>query len=167
MAAKNPPSTDKFIEGLEMGMIPVQAAGYAGYKNPAKSSRDLLAKPEVMQQFDAIKERIRAEARITRKDIEEGILDAIGLARLQADAMGMIRGYSELNKMQGNYAPEKRQIELSSKQRRVVTQLEELTEQQLLEMVSEAGDEMIVDAEYYEVDEDDDDDSTSEGDDDA
>lgn len=149
--ANHNPTPDKFLEGVEMGMAPIQAAGYAGYKNPGKSCKDLLAKPEILARYEAIKEQTRADARITRKEIEEGVLDAISIARLQADPLGMIRGYGELNKMQGNYAPEKRTLEITAGQKRLVTQLEALPEQELMEMIAEAGDEMIIDAEFYEL----------------
>jgi len=149
--AKHNPTPEKFLEGIQMGMVPIQAAGYAGYKNADKSCRDLLAKPEILAQYEAIKEQIRSEARITRKDIEAGVLDAINIAKLQADPLGMIRGYGELNKMQGNYAPEKRTLEITGAQKRIVTQLEDLSEQALVELIAEAGDEMIIDAEFYEI----------------
>jgi len=150
-ATKIKPTPEKFLEGIEMGMIPIQAAGYANYKDAGASSRQLLARPEIAEKVAVIRENIRASAKITRAQIEEGILDAISMARTMSDPLGMIRGYGELNKMQGNYAPEKKSIEITSKEKRIVTQFEDLDDQQLLELISEEGDELIIDAEFYEV----------------
>lgn len=65
-----------------------------------------------------------------------GLLDAVEAARLQGDAGAMIRGWSEIGRLMGYYAPE-RQIKIHANiaAKRVIDKLETLSDQELLKLV--------------------------------
>lgn len=142
---------DKFLEGLRLGLLPAQAAGRANYKQPAKHAYQLMNDKALKPEISAIYAEIRKESRITRLDIEKGVLDAIQMARLMSDPTAMIRGYAELNKMQGNYAPEKREVTVNGMQRRLATELESFTDQELVELVSQEGTTYLLESTDYHV----------------
>src|SRR5262245_61623886 len=85
-------------------------AGYAAASAKVTGCR-LLTNANVAQ---AIRER-EAEAaqrlELDRQRVIQELQTAIELARIQADPAAMIRGWVEIAKMCGYYAPERRQVE--------------------------------------------------------
>lgn len=140
----------KFLEAIEMGMYPAQAARYAGYKEPAKVAKRLVTEdPVVMEHVAAINEASRETLRMTRERVQEGIMKAIDDARLASDPMGQIRGWAEINRMCGFYEPERKEVihtNLTVAQRRKA--IEQASTEELLDMV---GGEMV-EAEYEVMD---------------
>ena len=72
------------------------------------------------------------EVEITRADVVQGIKDAIERARLQAEPATEIRGWVEIGKILGHYAPETKKLLLSDDQDRVIRKLESLSTAELL-----------------------------------
>jgi hypothetical protein len=50
---------------------------------------------------------------VTREKVLEELQAAIEVARLKGDPMAMIRGWAEIGKLIGAYAPERRKVEVS------------------------------------------------------
>jgi phage terminase small subunit len=88
-------------------------------------------------------------SQMTRKKVMDGLLEAINIAKIQADAGVMVAGWREIGKMCGYYAPEVKKIELSVTTRRVVDQLEVLSDDDLLKIVDENA--QIIEGEAAEV----------------
>lgn len=156
MANKSTQITDKvakYLDAREMGMYPAQAARYAGYAEPAREAKRLeTTNPVVMEHVKAIEAANKEVLTMTREKVMEGIMEAIGQAKLEADAQGQIRGWAEINRMCGFYEPEKKMVlhgDLSKDQRRKA--ISEATTEELLEQL---GGQMIEDAEYSEVTDD-------------
>lgn len=99
-----------------MGLTPTQAAKRAKFSDPRKAAKRLMATPELAERIKEITVTIRKEFAISRMDVQKGIAEAIEMARLQADPVAMIRGWQEVNKMCGFYAPEERKITLTDGQ---------------------------------------------------
>ena len=61
-------------------------------------------------------------------------MDAIQIARMNADPTAMIKGWSEVGKILGHYAPEVKKVELSVGQQRLQSKYEAMTDEELLEI---------------------------------
>lgn len=67
----------------------------------------------------------------------DGFLEAIDMARIQADSGNMVAGWREIAKMCGYYAPEVHKIDVTVTAKRVIDRLETMSDADLLEMVNE------------------------------
>lgn len=123
----------EFLNGLEYGLTPTQAAKRAKYKDPKSSASKLLRTPELQKRIGEINNMKRQEFSISRAKVQQGISDAIEMARLQADPVAMIRGFQEVNKMCGYYAPEEKRITLTDNQSHSVRELRTMPLQELIE----------------------------------
>jgi len=140
----------KFVDGIEMGLLPVQAAQAAGYKNPGVEAPRLVKDSVVKAELERIAEQNQKEMAMTREKVQQIVIDGIEMARIMADPMAMIRGAQELNKMCGFYAPEVKKLELNAPQRRLQTRYEEMPTDKLLEVLGEGN---ILEGEFEEIEE--------------
>lgn len=145
----------EWLDLIESGLTPTQAAAGAGYKNPAKDANRMAKLPWAQQPLTAIRNTKKAEMKMTREKVQRGILDAIELAKIGGvngpDPSSMIRGYAEINRMCGYHAPEKREVILSSAQKRIQGNFEDMSDEKLLELIGEDA----LEGEYRVLDEDD------------
>jgi len=79
------------------------------------------------------------ELEITREKVMRGLLEAVEIARLQADPAALVRAWSELARMCGYYAPERKQVEVSVSSKRMVDQFEAMSDAELLQLADQAG----------------------------
>ncbi len=138
----------RYVDNRVAGMTPPQAARAAGYK-AARHCEMLESKDSIRMRIARGMEANMSVHRHTREGVLETIDDAIGMARLIADPSSMIRGAQEINKMQGHYAPELKEIMLVGEEAQRQAQIGNMTEAQLLK---ELGKEpAYIDAEFEEV----------------
>jgi len=111
-----------------------QAALRSGYS--ARTARVIayenLLKPAVRTALQARQGVIARQVDLTRQDVLAGLLEAVALARQQANPAGMIAGLREIAKMCGYYAPERTQITLSGESQKLRTQLEAMSNADLI-----------------------------------
>jgi phage terminase small subunit len=106
--------------------------------NAAALSAGLLNGTATMRSTKVQEEIARARAEITdlttlkRLDVLEGIMKAIEMASMMADPQAMIKGWTEIAKILGHYAPEVKKIELTLSQGRMRTKFEALSDEDLL-----------------------------------
>lgn len=145
------PQQEKFLQGLRMGFDEKRAASYAQYKNPARAAFDNRRHPVVSERMREIKAEHERRAMVQKEDVEKIILDAVDLARVSADPSAMIRGAAELSKMNGLYAPEKKQVEVTGKMKHIQEQYRQMDDEELLRITSDD----VIEGEYEEVEEED------------
>jgi phage terminase small subunit len=126
-----------FVEAIVKGQVPNLAARKAGYKWPDTDCYRCLKVPKIGAAIRFLHARYAQAAQMTRKKVMDGLLEAIELAKIQAEPATMVAGWREIGKMCGYYAPEVRKIDISITSRRVVEQLETLTDDELLKMVDD------------------------------
>lgn len=131
-------------------MSAVAAAQSAGYNMP-KSNAQKVEKRAVVQAA-LQKEWARAEkaADISKKEVMEGLKDAIDQAKLLADPTAQISGWREIAKMCGYYEPQRLQVEVSVSAKRVLSQFEALSDEELLKLAEQE----VIDVEAFEVNSD-------------
>lgn len=143
---------ESYINLRIQGFTPRQAALQSGYK----SHKDYLkfeADPEVKRALTLHANKNRREALYDRDKIMEMIEEGVDICRITADGVGMIRGAQELNKMQGFYAPESKEIHVSVDHEVRMKQIGEMDEADLLEALGK--EEPYIDAEFQELPEED------------
>lgn len=124
-------SIEEYINLRITGFTPRQAAMQSGYR----SERDYMKwedDPYVQEQLALHVKQTRKDAVYTRDKVMGIVEDAVEIARIVADPMAMIRGAQEFNKMQGYYAPEKKELLVSVEHSQRLQQIEEMSEEQLL-----------------------------------
>ena len=129
-------------------MQPFQAAQRAGYKSRGdymKWEKD----EEVRHALEAHAAANRLEKIYDREGVMRIVEDAIEVAKTQGDARTMIAGAQEFNKMQGHYAPEKREVKLEIEHELRVKQIQEMDEHELLEALDK--EQPYIDAEFEEL----------------
>lgn len=131
-----------------MGMTETQAYRRAGYSGQTSNISTVTKDPWVMEQIAKQTQHIVSQARVTREQVEGIVLEAVDIARLKAEPGDMIRGAAELSKMNGFYAPEKK--ELSVEGSVLIKQLEEKTDTELLELLGQEPD--VIEAEFERID---------------
>ena len=126
----------RFVEEYLRDQNGTQAAIRAGYApGSAYSAAHRLLKNDEIRA--AVAERQGAIARdleLDRQKVVAQIMEAIEVARLQADASAMIAGWREIAKMLGYYEPERRKIDVFVSSKRMVDQFEAMSDEELLQI---------------------------------
>lgn len=76
-------------------------------------------------------------AKVRREDIIEGLKEAIQLAKMVSDPHALIKAWAELGRFCGFYAPEIKKLDISLTSKRVISQLESLSEAELLRIAND------------------------------
>lgn len=118
----------KFVEAKLHGLSDNAAAQAAGLANGTNTSRS----PTIKEQLAAARRWLTDTTQIKRLDVIEGVIDGIEIARMQGDAGNVIKGWTEVGKILGHYAPEVRKIELSLGQSQLRAKFEALSDADLL-----------------------------------
>lgn len=117
-----------FIEAKVHGLNDLQAALAAG----ASSGHAMMNSATVREQLAAARRWLTDTTQITRLDVIEGVIDGIEMARMQGDSANVIKGWCEVGKILGHYAPEVKRIELSTDHARMRSKFESLSDAELL-----------------------------------
>lgn len=120
----------KHVDGVMTGLSNNAAAIAAGYPNSSAPDKSRAVKGEIAR----AREQLIDLTLIKRLDVIEGIMDGIACARMQGDAGNMIKGWTEVAKILGHYAPEVKTINLTMDQRRLRSKFEALSDEELLAM---------------------------------
>ena len=118
----------KFIEGKLAGLSDHAAAVQAGQPHAGALAKSATVK----EQLTAARRWLTDTTQITRLDVIEGVIDGIECARMQGDSGNVIKGWTEVGKILGHYAPEVKKIELSTNQGRLRAKFEALSDEDLL-----------------------------------
>jgi hypothetical protein len=96
------------------------------------SGRRSMQVPKINEVVVAKRAELSDALQISRSTVIEGMQDAINMAKLAADPMAMIRGWSEIAKMLGLYAPEVKKIEMSIGARNILSKYEAMSDEELI-----------------------------------
>ena len=140
-----------FVEEMGLGRVPTAAARRAGYKSPHVDAKRLLKDPEIVAAIKVIQQATAKKSEMAREDVMSNLMRAFRIAEQMDDPQSMIRAMSEVNRMCGHYAPEKKILEVSGEVKHMQQQLEELPKEKLLEMLGEAEETPLLEALPNEV----------------
>jgi phage terminase small subunit len=129
-----------YIEGVLTGKTKTRAAKDAGFRDSEQVDMSATVKRELAKAREAMTDLTK----ITRLVTIDGILDGIALARMQGDAGNVIKGWTEIAKIQGHYAPEVKTINVNMNQQRLLNKFESLSDEELTAIMN--GQAIDVDA---------------------
>lgn len=117
-----------FVEAKVHGLNDTQAAAAAG----ATNGNNMMKSATVREQLAAARRWLTDTTQIKRLDVIEGVIDGIEMARMLGDPANVIKGWTEVGKILGHYAPEVKRIELSVDHARLRSKFESLSDEELL-----------------------------------
>lgn len=138
-----------FVEQIVKGKGPKIAARVAGYANPDIQGYAIVKSTKVAEAIKYLHKRHEKAADMTRKKVMDGMLEAIEMAKIQADAGNMIAGWREIGRMCGYYAPEVKKIDINITAKRVIDKMETLSDEDLVKMIEDSS--QIIEAEATEI----------------
>jgi hypothetical protein len=138
-----------FVDQIIKGKAPGVAARIAGYANPEIQGHAIVKSPKVQAAIKYLYKKHEKASDMTRKKVMDGMLEAIDMARMQADAGVMVSGWREIGRMCGYYAPEVKKIDISISAKRVIDKLETLSDEDLLQLVEESS--QIIEVQATEI----------------
>lgn len=144
------PTYVRFVEGVKIGMLPEEAARYAGIKSTHDFIDRAMKNPWVQQQIKEIRDEFEAKAQMSRNRVQDMVIKAYDMAEIQALPGDMIRACAELNKMLGYYAPEEKTITLETREGQLRAEYEIMDEEELLALAGQERD--AIEAEFEELD---------------
>jgi len=129
----------KFVQHMSAGLPQTGSARAAGYADPLKAGKHLMKRPNVLAAVLTERRKTEEHNQMTRKRVMDGFLEAITLARLQADAISMISGWREIAKMCGYYEAVKHKLEITVQGQMMQTQLQAMSDEELLRLADSGG----------------------------
>jgi hypothetical protein len=144
--------TDKqkiFVDALLRGATQTMAARAAGYTSPKVEGHRLMKTPKIREAVQYMQRSYEKANQMTRKKVMNGLLEAIEMAKIQAEPATMVSGWREIGRMCGYYAAEKTIIDINITAKRAVDKLETLSDAELLEMIEE--DSETIEGQFTEV----------------
>lgn len=132
MAARRPSglleSQETFVDAVMAGLSDSAAAAAAGNTNGTQMANV----PRIQEEIARARQQIEDTTLLRRVDIINGILSGIQQAQLIGDPANIIKGWVEIGKILGHYAPEIKHVILTDGQARLRTKYEALSDEELL-----------------------------------
>jgi phage terminase small subunit len=144
--------TDKqkiFIDAVCHGQTQTMAARSAGYEFPGPEAVRLMKIPKIKEALQYQHRKYEKATQMTRRRVMDGLVEAVEMAKVQADPGTMVNGWREIGRMCGYYAAEKKVIDINITAKRAVDKLEMMSDAELLEMIE--NDSEAIEGEYAEV----------------
>lgn len=129
------PMQAAYVEATLDGDAPEKAAKKAGYASPCANANTPLKSEAVRTAIAQGREELSTLTQITRADVIDGFAEAINLARLNADPATMIKGWTEIGKMLGHYAPEVKKLEVDVAGGNFSAKLRGMSDDELLKII--------------------------------
>ena len=122
---------------VAQGLSWTNALAKAGLANDSANVHRMSRDPRIQHEIKHLLKKFEQVNNITRKQVYDGLLEAIDIGRTVSDPHAMIKGWSEIAKMAGYYAPDVKKIEISVAAKRLTGQFEQMTDEDLLRLVEE------------------------------
>jgi hypothetical protein len=137
----------EYVEARASGLTMKDSMEVAGMKYNPGTSHALENHPDIKKALSSEHRKNAYMLGLTREDVLEGMMDAIGQARLIADPMAQIAGWREIAKICGFYAPEVKKIELGDSAKTFLARLEQMDDEELLKMANAE----VIDVDFTEL----------------
>lgn len=116
-----------YVDEVMTGKSKNAAAKAAGYPSPQCPEKSETVKQEIALARDKLTDLTQ----IKRIDVIDGIMDGISMARMMGDPANVIKGWTEVAKILGHYAPEVKTFNLNLNQQRLKSKFEALSDEDL------------------------------------
>lgn len=129
---------EDIVEGILNGATQADVAKMLGVA-PSQVSKKIKTCDDVKEALTKARSELSTATQIRRADAIAGIMEAIEMAKLCADPASMIRGWSEIGKMLGFYAPEVKRIEVTNATGSLIKQYEQMSDEELYQLAHGAN----------------------------
>lgn len=137
----------RFVNHLVHDKMNITAAArLAGYAHSRKAGAQIMASPKIANAIAIEREEYAKASAMTKKRVIDGFLEAVDMARIQADPTPMIQGWTQIAKMCGFYEPTRHKLEVSVNGEVVIQKLQQLDDAQLLALADGQSD--VIDGEF-------------------
>ena len=126
------PTHKAVADALLDGETVKAAAAAAGVTE--RTAHNVKNADDVQRYLEMNREELSNALQLKRGDIVAGMMRAVDLAHMIGDPGSMIRGYSEIAKMLGLYAPEKKEVTVTMSQRAIANRYEGMSDEDLLKL---------------------------------
>lgn len=147
------PREARYVDNIRMGMDPKPAALAAGYADAGSALKTLKNRPPVQKGLALAYRSARRKVNVTRDQVLEGFQEAIHDAKLGGDPATQIKGWTEIGKMCGFYAPEERKVTVTLSDNDLAKQIDSLSTEELLELAGQDSLE-VIEGEYEVIKDD-------------
>lgn len=134
-AQKLAPKQRQFIDNFMSGMTQTQAARQAGYKFPDVEAHRLMRIPEIAEIIKAEREKYEEKIDMSRQKVMDGLMETITIAKSTGEPMAMVGAWREIARICGYYAPEQKRVEISVNGNVHVSQIQAMTDEELLRVI--------------------------------
>lgn len=131
--AKSKLANEVIVENILNGASQNDIADLLGVSRQAVGNK-ITNSQDVRTALANARSELSSATQITRADAIAGIMEAIDMAKLCADPASMIRGWSEIAKMLGYYAPEVKKLEITATGDNLVKKYEQMSDDELMEV---------------------------------
>ncbi|NJO08146.1 MAG: hypothetical protein HC876_23035 [Chloroflexaceae bacterium] len=121
------------VEGILNGATQADIARTLGIESQ-NVSKKIKTSIDVQEALAKARSELSTVTQIKRADAIAGIMEAIEMAKLCADPASMIRGWGEIAKMLGFYAPETKKIEITNATGNMIKKYEQLSDEELYQL---------------------------------
>ena len=126
-----------FVKNVATTLMTPTAAARVAWPHdrfPSQRAQVAMKKPVVKVAIAQERAKYEAAADITRRKVIDGFMEAIDMARVQADPTAMIGGGREIAKVCGHYEPTKQQLIITFQGQNTLRKLEQMTDEELLKL---------------------------------
>lgn len=128
-----------FVDGVLTGKSRNASAIAAGYRDSTIPDSSETVRAEIA----LAREKLTDLTQIKRVDVIDGIMDGIACARMQGDAANMIKGWTEVAKILGHYAPEVKTLNINMNSQRLRSKYEAMSTEELINLMNAPTQEVI------------------------
>jgi hypothetical protein len=142
----NKPLTEKaklFVKYWAQGESIPSASARAGYGDGATYAYKLARFPQAVALYNEEKRLYEEASQMTRKQVMDGLLEGIEMAKLMAEPATVINGWKTVGQMCGYFEPVKKRIELNVTGQMFMGRLEQLSDADLMKMLTEKAPQLI------------------------
>jgi phage terminase small subunit len=141
------PLTEKqrlFVKFWAQGESILSASSKAGYNDGGTYAYRLARYPNVLRIYEEEKRLYAESCQMTRKQVMDGLMDAIEMAKLMAEPATMVSGWREIGKLCGYYEPVKRTLDINISGNIVHERMNRLSDAELLKLIQQGVEQEVL-----------------------
>lgn len=132
--------TDKFksfVKFWAQGESKHSASIRAGYEDSGAYCYRMSRAPQAVALYNEEKRLFEAAAQMTRKQVMDGLLDGIEMAKLAGEPASVITGWKTIGQMCGYFEPRKVSVDVNVTGNATMQQMNKLSDAELLRVIQE------------------------------
>lgn len=131
------PEQSIFVKNVATTLMTPTAAARLAWPHlnqPSVRANAEMKRPQIQVAIANERAKYEAASDITRRKVIDGFMEAIDMARVQADPTAMIGGWREIAKVCGHYEPTKQELIITFRGERTLRQMEQMSDEDLLKL---------------------------------